>query len=103
MPFSAWLLRRLPSNENGRVTTPTVNAPSLRAIVATTGAPPVPVPPPSPAVITDRRSAIEGSTLPLEEGLRFEAALGLESVTTGIKGAARFAAGEGRGGTGSGV
>ena len=42
--------RRRPSNVNGRVTTPMVRAPSDRAIRATTGAPPVPVPPPSPAV-----------------------------------------------------
>lgn len=34
----------------GRVTTPMVRAPSERAMLATTGAPPVPVPPPSPAV-----------------------------------------------------
>ena len=61
MPFSAWLLRRLPSKENGRVTTPTVSAPSLRAMVATTGAPPVPVPPPSPAV-TNTMSAPRSSS-----------------------------------------
>ena len=40
----------MPSNPNGRVTTPIVSAPSERATLATTGAPPVPVPPPSPAV-----------------------------------------------------
>ncbi len=50
MPDSAWLARRRPSKVNGRVTTPMVSAPRLRAILATTGAPPVPVPPPSPAV-----------------------------------------------------
>ncbi len=50
IPTSAWLPRRLPSKENGLVTTPMVSAPSLRAMLATTGAPPVPVPPPSPAV-----------------------------------------------------
>ena len=50
MPSSAALARRRPSNANGRVTTPIVKAPRLRAILATTGAPPVPVPPPSPAV-----------------------------------------------------
>ena len=50
MPSSAWLARRRPSNANGRVTTPMVSAPSERAMRATTGAPPVPVPPPSPAV-----------------------------------------------------
>lgn len=34
---------------NGRVTTPTVKAPVSRAILAITGAAPVPVPPPLPA------------------------------------------------------
>ena len=50
MPFSAWFMRREPSKLKGRVTTPMVKAPSSRARRATTGAPPVPVPPPSPAV-----------------------------------------------------
>ena len=39
-----------PSNANGLVTTPTVKAPESLAIFATTGAAPVPVPPPLPAV-----------------------------------------------------
>ena len=46
----ACVLRRLPSNPNGDVTMATVSAPTSRAIRATTGAAPVPVPPPSPAV-----------------------------------------------------
>ena len=50
IPRSACCARRRPSNENGRVTTPTVSASSSRASSATIGAPPVPVPPPSPAV-----------------------------------------------------
>ncbi len=50
MPSSAWAARRFPSKPNGRVTTPMVSAPSERATLATIGAPPVPVPPPSPAV-----------------------------------------------------
>jgi hypothetical protein len=50
MPVSAEMARRRPSKPNGRVTTPMVSAPIDRAIRATTGAPPVPVPPPSPAV-----------------------------------------------------
>ena len=58
---------------------------------------------PQQTLLSDRRSAIEGSTLPLAESLELEARLGLESVATGLKGAARFAAGEGRGGTGTGV
>src|ERR1700730_16051829 len=44
-------MRRLPSNANGLVTTATVSAPSSLASEATTGADPLPVPPPSPAVM----------------------------------------------------
>src|SRR5215204_4249935 len=51
MPSRACCMRRPPSNSNGFVTTPTVSAPiSSLAISAITGAAPVPVPPPSPAV-----------------------------------------------------
>ena len=51
IPSRACCMRRLPSNSNGFVTTPTVSAPiSSLAISAITGAAPVPVPPPSPAV-----------------------------------------------------
>ena len=50
IPRSACSLRFLPSKPNGFVTTPTVNAPASRAHSATTGAAPVPVPPPIPAV-----------------------------------------------------
>ena len=50
MPSSACLARRVPSNRNGLVTIPTVSAPTSRASRATTGAAPVPVPPPTPAV-----------------------------------------------------
>ncbi|SLI64949.1 Uncharacterised protein [Mycobacteroides abscessus subsp. abscessus] len=63
MPTSAWLPRRLPSNENGRVTTPMVSAPSLRAMLATTGAPPVPVPPPSPAVTKTMSAPLSTSSI----------------------------------------
>ena len=48
-PSSAWRARRVPSKPNGLVTMPTVSAPTSRAIRATTGAAPVPVPPPEPA------------------------------------------------------
>jgi hypothetical protein len=41
----------LPSKKKGLVTTPTVRQPSSRAICAMTGAAPVPVPPPMPAVM----------------------------------------------------
>ena len=51
MPASAIVMRWAPSNWNGLVTTPTVRAPLSRAICATTGAAPVPVPPPIPAVM----------------------------------------------------
>ena len=49
-PASACLRRRFPSKTKGLVTTPTVSAPTLRARSAMIGAPPVPVPPPIPAV-----------------------------------------------------
>ena len=50
-PCSAAFSRRTPSKLKGLVTTATVSAPSSFAISATTGAAPVPVPPPIPAVI----------------------------------------------------
>ena len=50
IPCSACFIRRRPSNRNGLVTMPTVSAPVSRAICATTGAAPVPVPPPIPQV-----------------------------------------------------
>ena len=49
-PCSACLRRLGPSNAKGLVTTATVSAPSSLASDATTGAAPVPVPPPRPAV-----------------------------------------------------
>src|ERR1700722_19745159 len=51
MPWSAISERLPPSISNGFVTTATVRIPSSFAICATTGAAPVPVPPPMPAVI----------------------------------------------------
>ncbi|CAB4632263.1 unannotated protein [freshwater metagenome] len=50
IPSSACAVLLLPSKVKGLVTTPTVNAPKSFATFATIGAPPVPVPPPSPAV-----------------------------------------------------
>src|SRR6266568_2688807 len=44
-------MRRLPSNAKGFVTTATLSAPSSLASEATTGAAPLPVPPPRPAVM----------------------------------------------------
>ena len=63
MPSSACPARRRPSKVNGRVTTPIVSAPSLRAIDATTGAPPVPVPPPSPAVTKTMSAPLRTSSI----------------------------------------
>jgi enoyl-CoA hydratase len=58
---------------------------------------------PQTTMLSDRRAALEGVGLPLDEALALEAKLGRESVTTGVLGAARFAEGEGRGGEGAGV
>ncbi len=54
-------------------------------------------------MLSDRRAALEGSGLPLAEGLAVEAQLGTASIAVGLGGAARFAAGEGRGAAGAGV
>jgi enoyl-CoA hydratase len=58
---------------------------------------------PQRTMLSDRRAAIEGIGLPFAEGLELEARLGRDSVITGVAGAARFAAGEGRGAEGAGV
>lgn len=58
---------------------------------------------PQTTMLSDRRAALEGSGLPLTEGLALEAELGRDSIATGVRGAARFAAGEGRGAEGAGV
>ena len=58
---------------------------------------------PQPTMLSDRRAAIEGAGLPLSDSLALEAELGRASVETGLRGAARFAAGEGRGAQGAGV
>jgi enoyl-CoA hydratase len=58
---------------------------------------------PQQTMLSDRRAALEGIGLPFEDGLELEAKLGRDSVITGTAGAARFAAGEGRGAAGAGV
>ncbi|MGH2987164.1 MAG: crotonase/enoyl-CoA hydratase family protein [Solirubrobacterales bacterium] len=58
---------------------------------------------PQPTMLSDRRAAIDGAGRSLEEGLALEAELGRASVATGVLGAGRFAAGEGRGAAGAGV
>ena len=63
IPLSACAARRLPSKPNGLVTTPIVSAPSDLAIAATTGAPPVPVPPPSPAVTNTMSAPLRTSSI----------------------------------------
>ena len=63
MPCSAWTDRRRPSKANGRVTTPMVSAPMPFAISATTGAPPVPVPPPLPAVMNTMSAPLRTSSI----------------------------------------
>ncbi len=50
-PFCACAVLRFPSNWNGMVTMPTVRMSISRAACAITGAAPVPVPPPIPAVM----------------------------------------------------
>ena len=58
---------------------------------------------PQTTMLSDRRAAIEGIGMPFAEGIQHEAKLGRDSVETGTRGAARFAAGEGRGAEGAGV
>jgi enoyl-CoA hydratase len=58
---------------------------------------------PQDTMLSDRRAVLEGSGLPLEQGLELEARLGRDALATGAEGAARFAGGEGRGGGGVGA
>jgi enoyl-CoA hydratase len=58
---------------------------------------------PQPTMLADRRAAIEGFGMPLADALALEAAAGPEVFEDGARGAARFAAGEGRGGAGAGA
>jgi enoyl-CoA hydratase len=55
---------------------------------------------PQETMLSDRRAALEGAGLPLTEGLELERRLGREVLEVAARGAARFAAGEGRGGRG---
>jgi enoyl-CoA hydratase len=55
---------------------------------------------PQETMLSDRRAALEGMGLPLAEGLRLEHRLGREVLDVAARGAARFAAGEGRHGEG---
>jgi enoyl-CoA hydratase len=58
---------------------------------------------PQDTMLADRRAALDGIGLTLEEGLALEAKNGVSTLETAWRGAARFAGGEGRGGRGAGV
>jgi len=58
---------------------------------------------PQETMLADRRAAIEGFGLGLEEALALEARTGAQTFAVALAGAARFAGGEGRGGAGAGV
>jgi len=55
---------------------------------------------PQETMLSDRRAALEGAGLPLAEGLELERRAGREVLEVAARGAARFAGGEGRGGSG---
>ena len=55
---------------------------------------------PQETMLADRRAAIEGLGMPLGEGLALEHRLGRETLEVAVRGAARFAGGEGRHGSG---
>ena len=58
---------------------------------------------PQETMLSDRRAALEGIGMPFAEGLAHEAAIGREVFEVAVRGAARFAGGEGRGGAGAGA
>ncbi len=58
---------------------------------------------PQETMLADRRAVLEGAGLSLAEGLALEATGGPATIAVAARGAARFAAGEGRGGAGAGV
>jgi enoyl-CoA hydratase len=58
---------------------------------------------PQRTMLADRKAALDGFGLPLADALALEAQAGPEVYEEGARGAARFAAGEGRGGAGAGA
>jgi enoyl-CoA hydratase len=58
---------------------------------------------PQETMLADRRAAIEGFGLPLADGMALESESALPTLEVALRGANRFAAGEGRGGAGAGV
>ncbi len=55
---------------------------------------------PQETMLADRQAAIEGFGLPLKEGIALEHKLGRETLHVALRGAGRFASGEGRHGQG---
>jgi enoyl-CoA hydratase len=55
---------------------------------------------PQETLLADREAAIRGCGLPLDQGLALERKLGRATLAVARRGAARFAAGEGRQGEG---
>jgi enoyl-CoA hydratase len=58
---------------------------------------------PQETMLADRRAAIAGIGTTLEDGLALEAESGMATLEAAVRGAGRFAGGEGRGGSGAGV
>jgi enoyl-CoA hydratase len=58
---------------------------------------------PQETMLADRRAAIEGFGLPLDDAIAMEAKAGPEVFAAAVAGAGRFAGGEGRGGAGAGA
>jgi enoyl-CoA hydratase len=58
---------------------------------------------PQRTMLADRRAAIEGLGMTLEQGLELESHAGPEVFADAVSGAGRFASGEGRGGAGAGA
>ena len=58
---------------------------------------------PQDTMLADRAAALASFGHPMEAGLAIEATSGLRTLQTALEGAARFAGGEGRGGSGAGV
>jgi len=58
---------------------------------------------PQRTMLADRRAAIDGFGMTLEQGLALEAQAGPETYLDAVSGAQRFASGEGRGGGGAGA
>jgi enoyl-CoA hydratase len=58
---------------------------------------------PQETMLADRRAALAGFGLPLDEALALEAQAGPAVFRVAVEGAGRFAGGEGRGGAGAGV